>query len=227
MKNQFRILKRSEFPLRHWWNEHSRFFAILGLIGFGAAVLNAGVLKIELPPETASFKPAPAAEMANAQCLTCHSVDYVRTQPPFSLVFWTAEVKKMRDKYGASIPEEQIQPLANYLAENYGTESGHQPLAVQNVNPTNAQPITVQALATRYGCLSCHGVNVKIVGPAFHDIAVKYRNDPTAFAKISTQIHNGGAGKWGSVLMPPFPAVTDAQTKMLAEWIMAQGGSSK
>ena len=225
MKNQSSIMKLI-FHRQQSGGSRCRL-VILGLIGFGAAALNASVVKIELPPETASFKPAPKVEMANAQCLTCHSVDYVRTQPPMPLAFWTAEVKKMRDKYGAAIPEDQIESLANYLAENYGTGSGQGSLIAQNVTAPNAQPMDAQTFATRYGCLSCHGKNVKIVGPAFHDIAVKYRNDPTAYDKISAQIHHGGFGKWGSVLMPPFPMVTDAQTKMLADWILAQAGSAK
>lgn len=204
-----------------------RVLIALAAMGAGVAALNAGVMKIELPPETASFKPGSEGGIANAQCLTCHSVEYVKTQPPMPLAFWSAEVKKMRDKYAAPIPEDQMDQLAHYLAENYGTGAGGQPAAAPTATDTTAQPADVQALATKYGCLSCHSVNVKIVGPAFHDVAVKYHNDPDAYQKIAAQIHGGGSGKWGSVLMPPFPMVTDAQTKMLADWILSQAGPVK
>lgn len=98
-----------------------------GIAGF-ALSLAADVVRIQLPPETGTFQPAPGPEMANAQlanaqCLTCHSVEYVRTQPPMPLAFWTAEVKKMREKYAAPVPEEDIPGLANYLARNYGTDT--------------------------------------------------------------------------------------------------------
>ncbi len=75
-------------------------------------------------------------------------------------------------------------------------------------------------LATKYGCFGCHNTTVKIVGPAYRDIAAKYKSDPDPFAKIDQQIHSGGSGKWGPIIMPPFPQVNAAETKVLAEWIM-------
>ena len=61
---------------------------------------------------------------------------------------------------------------------------------------------------------------MKIVGPAYRDIAAKYKTDPKAFAKIDEQIHKGGSGKWGPIIMPPFPQVTAGETKVLADWIL-------
>jgi len=43
-----------------------------------------------------------------------------------------------------------------------------------------------------------------------------------AFEKIAEQIHKGGSGKWGPVIMPPFPTVSDAETKALTEWILSR-----
>jgi cytochrome c551/c552 len=205
-------------------------FVALGLL-LGALPLSAGVVKIELPPETASFKPAPGSEIANGQCLTCHSVDYVLTQPPEQRAFWAAEVKKMNKVYGAQIPEDQVESLADYLASNYGTGTNGQPSAASSASPktvpNTAAATNAEAFAKKYGCLSCHGIKVKIVGPAFQDVAAKYRNDPAALDKISWQIHNGGSGKWGPVIMPPFPMVTDAQAKMVARWIMDQNAAGQ
>lgn len=188
--------------------------------------LAAGGLEIQLPPETASFRPVPGVELANAQCLTCHSVDYVLTQPLFPRVFWSAEIKKMKAKFGAPIPDEQIEPLVDYLAKNYGIETNSRVSTVMGANSRtitpNPQPVSVETLATRYGCLSCHKVNVKVVGPAFKDVAAKYRDDPAALDKICRQIHNGGTGKWGSAVMPPFTAMSDAEARMLARWVMRQ-----
>ena len=188
--------------------------------------LGAGELQIELPPETVSFKPAPGLELANAQCLTCHSVDYVLTQPPEPRAFWLAEVKKRGKLYGAQIPDSEVEPLADYLARNYGTETNGEPSVAPAANSQSAPganaPVSVETLATRYGCLNCHKVNAKVVGPAFKDVAAKYRNDPDAVDKIVHQIHTGGSGKWGPVIMPPFSMVSDAEAKMLARWIMSQ-----
>ena len=191
--------------------------------------LGAAVVKIELPPETAAFKPGPGADFANGQCLICHSVEYVTTQPPLPGTFWAAEVKKMRDKYAAPVPDAQLAPLVVYLAKNYGTGTNAASDAaladIGTAPPASSPPATGsggEAIATRYGCLGCHGASVKIVGPAYKDIAAKYAQDAQAPVKISEQIHKGGSGKLGSIIMPPFPTVTDGETKALTEWIMSR-----
>jgi hypothetical protein len=82
----------------------------------------AASLKIDLPKETATLKPGPGVDVANAQCLTCHSAEYVTTQPrDKSLAFWKAEVEKMKKVYGAAVPDDQIDLIADYLARSYGT----------------------------------------------------------------------------------------------------------
>jgi len=190
--------------------------------------LNATPVKIELPAETSAFKPGPGSEIANGQCLICHSVEYVTTQPLMPASFWTAEAKKMRDKFDASLPEEQIGLLVAYLAKNSGAGANGptDPATSINANLPSAtgaaSAATGEAIATKYGCLGCHGASVKIVGPAYKDIAAKYGQDAQAPAKISDQIHKGGSGKWGSIIMPPFPTITDAETKALTEWILSR-----
>jgi cytochrome c551/c552 len=198
-------------------------FIAMALCAAGSSLF-AKVVKIVLPPETGTFKVAAGSDLANAQCLTCHSVEYVTMQPPKPLDFWTGEVKKMRDKYGAQFPAEYTPELANYLVANYGISTNKAVAASSVVSPSavaaSSQPTNVVVFATIYGCLSCHKVEAKVVGPAFKDVAAKYRNDPAAFDKIAEQIHHGGTGKWGPAVMPPFTMVTDAQAKMLATWIM-------
>lgn len=197
------------------------------LLALAAWPLVAEAVQIKLPHETASFKPGPGSEIANGQCLTCHSVEYVETQPPMPLAFWTAEVKKMQKTYGAPIPDDQVAPLADYLERNYGT--GTNALAPSTIATaggtapaaTAGAALDGKSIAQKYGCLTCHNPSVKIVGPAYKDIAAKYRKDPNAYARIAEQIHKGGSGKWGSVLMPPFPQVTPAQAKALATWILS------
>lgn len=96
------------------------------LVAFGVALacaltLPAAALTIELPAETARLKTAPGSDVATAQCGTCHSFDYVSTQPAGKpLAFWKAEVEKMKKVYGAPIPDDQIDPIAQYLAHSYG-----------------------------------------------------------------------------------------------------------
>jgi cytochrome c len=201
------------------------YMRVLCTAGFLVAVsfAYAGVMKIELPPETGSFKPTPGSELANAQCLTCHSVEYVVIQPPMAKAFWAAEVKKMREKYAASIPDDQIEPLVNYLEDNYGVVTNNPSATAAKPGPAVSAASDVQGFATKFGCLSCHSANAKIVGPAYKDVAAKYRNDPAALEKITQQIHNGGSGKWGPAIMPPFPMVSDEDARSLGTWILGQG----
>jgi cytochrome c551/c552 len=184
-------------------------------------VIQAVALDIKLPPETAAFKQDAGAEIANGQCLTCHSVEYVVIQPPMQRAFWKAEVQKMQQKYGAPIPQEQVEAVVDYLTRNYGvTTNGTQTASVEATAATQSHAADAQQIATKYGCLGCHNPAVKLVGPAYRDIAAKYKSDPAAVAKINEQIHKGGSGKWGPIIMPPFPQVTTGETKVLADWIL-------
>jgi len=191
----------------------------------------AAPVKIELPRETETFKPGNGFEIANAQCLICHSADYVAIQPPMSRAFWKSSVQKMQQKYGAIIPEEQVEPLVVYLVKNYGTEKSDQegPGAALNRKADSAVPSSTEPaasegdkLAAKIGCAGCHSVDRKIVGPAFKEIALKYRGHADAFEKISHQIMQGGGGQWGTIPMPPFPRLSAAEVKALADWVLGQ-----
>jgi sulfite dehydrogenase (cytochrome) subunit B len=97
---------------------------LLAIGAVAAAGSFADALKIDLPKETATLKPGPGAEMANGQCLVCHSAEYITTQPRDKpLAFWKAEVEKMKKVYGAPIPDDQIDAIAEYLVRNYGSQA--------------------------------------------------------------------------------------------------------
>ena len=79
-----------------------------------------------------------------------------------------------------------------------------------------------EALAKKHNCLACHQVDKKLVGPAYKDIAKKYRGQNVA-AKLEQKVKKGGQGVWGNVPMPPNPAVPDADVKKLVDWILKLG----
>ncbi len=87
----------------------------------------AAPLKIELPAESAIFKTAPGAELAMGQCLTCHSAEYVGTQPTLSTAAWKAIVEKMQKKFGAPLPPGDVEALVDYLVKSYGVASAVAP----------------------------------------------------------------------------------------------------
>jgi cytochrome c len=79
-----------------------------------------------------------------------------------------------------------------------------------------------EALAKKHNCLACHTVDKKSVGPAYQEIAKKYKGQNVA-AKLQEKVKKGGQGAWGPVPMPPNPAVPDADIKTLVDWILKLG----
>ncbi len=78
-----------------------------------------------------------------------------------------------------------------------------------------------QALAQKSGCLGCHQVDKKVVGPGYKDVAKKYKGNAKAEEHIAGVIHNGSKGVWGTMPMPAQPQVKPDDAKALAKWIMS------
>ena len=99
--------------------------SLAGLIiicGSGLSEADAKPVSYKLPNQTATFKPGPNMEVVQNNCTSCHSVDYVQTQPrgpKFKEVFWRAEVTKMIKVYGAPIDEAVVDKIVDYLTQTY------------------------------------------------------------------------------------------------------------
>jgi cytochrome c551/c552 len=78
-----------------------------------------------------------------------------------------------------------------------------------------------EELAQTSNCLACHAVDNKVIGPAFVDIAAKYKDDSTAVDTLIDKVKNGGTGNWGQIPMPPNPALSDEDARALVEWVMS------
>jgi cytochrome c len=77
-------------------------------------------------------------------------------------------------------------------------------------------------LAKKHACFACHTVDKKMVGPAYKDVAAKYRADKQAATKLAEKVKKGSQGVWGTVPMPPNAAVPDADVNALVKWILSQ-----
>lgn len=78
----------------------------------------------------------------------------------------------------------------------------------------------IAALVTAKQCLACHQVDKASVGPAYLDVAMRYRGDAAAPARLQAKLKSGGAGAWGEIPMPPQAAVTDAEGETLIRAIL-------
>jgi len=82
------------------------------------------------------------------------------------------------------------------------------------------QQVAAKDLAKASGCLSCHALNEKIVGPAYANVAEKYKDDADAVASLAQSIQYGSKGKWGRIPMPPHASLSADELKTLATWVM-------
>lgn len=87
-----------------------------------ALAVYAKPVTLELPDETAAFRPGPNLEVVQGNCGACHSADYILTQPQgpkFKADFWQAEVTKMIKVYGAPIDEKDVPKIVDYLTATH------------------------------------------------------------------------------------------------------------
>lgn len=79
-----------------------------------------------------------------------------------------------------------------------------------------------EELAKKSACTACHAIDKKLVGPAYKEVAAKYKGQKDAEAKLIEKVKKGGQGVWGPVPMPPNAGVKDEDIKTLVKWVLAQ-----
>lgn len=114
------------------------------------------------------------------------------------------------------ITTDETEAIASYLFEHYTPKN----LAkVQKEKAEYDALSPARKIAIKNGCLGCHKVDKKIVGPAFKAIAKKYKNSTT---NIKDSIQNGSKGKWKDshgAMMPAFKNLSDKDLEILSKWI--------
>lgn len=96
-------------------------------------------------------------------------------------------------------------------------------LAAQSAHSLEAAaPPLAADLARRNGCMACHGLIHKQVGPGFAQVADRYRNDGNAPARLAAKIRSGSVGTWGRVIMPQQAQVSQSEALALAQWVLSQ-----
>ena len=104
-------------------NPYAKPLAILAVIAasaFQPATAADTSVSFQLPAETAELKPGPGVDVARANCMLCHSADYIYMQPPLTQEQWHAEVVKMKKVMGAPIVDSDIDTLVQYLMSQNG-----------------------------------------------------------------------------------------------------------
>jgi cytochrome c len=79
-----------------------------------------------------------------------------------------------------------------------------------------------EALLKKHNCIACHQIDKKVVGPAYKEVAKKYKGQKDIAVKLAEKVKKGGQGAWGPVPMPPNPQVPDADIKKMVEFILSR-----
>jgi len=93
-------------------------------------------------------------------------------------------------------------------------------LALASLTLLAAPAMANEELAKKHACTACHAVDKKVVGPAFKEVAAKYKGNAKAEAMLVDKVKKGGVGVWGQVPMPPNASVPDADVKALVKWVL-------
>ena len=112
----------------------------------------------------------------------------------------------------------QAAPAPAVAAPVVNTEPA--PVAEAKPEPQVSEAEAMQ-LAKKSNCLACHAIDKKVVGPAWKDVAAKYRGDAGAETRLMNKIAKGGSGVWGVIVMPPSPQIGEADRKTLVRFVLS------
>lgn len=153
-----------------------------------------------------------------AKCAICHDITHV-TRTKLSRAEWEDNIKTMIAR-GTPLTTDESAIIVDYLATYYNRDRpAPRPETAADALPSQ-DPVT--RVLNANACVACHGVEQKIVGPSFTEVAARYAGDAGAGAKLAAKIKAGGAGAWGAVPMPPQPALSDAELQLLVSWILSR-----
>lgn len=94
------------------------------------------------------------------------------------------------------------------------------PLAAEKNAPApTAANAPITGLLSQNGCMACHGMDKKVIGPGFKEIAAKYQAQADAKAHLAGKIAKGSSGVWGAMPMPPQPQLSNSNLEAIAAWI--------
>ncbi|HEX4842110.1 MAG TPA: c-type cytochrome [Limnobacter sp.] len=116
-----------------------------------------------------------------------------------------------RDAHGNLIEQNRlVGPVRGVITVAQGNEAA----------ASTVQAKSAESLFNANGCVACHAVDEKKLGPSLVDISSKYANRADAFAYLADKIRSGGQGVWGTMPMPAQAHLSDADVESLAKWML-------
>ena len=192
--------------------------SLAALFCFSAGVAIAPLAAQE-PAASQTLLPGKGAALTMARCAVCHDITHV-TRTRLSRGEWEDNIKVMIAR-GMPVEPQEIPIIVEYLSTYYNRDQPPPP-PDQAAGAPDSEPAPVARLLSDYGCIACHTMEQKLVGPAFRNIAKRYKNDSSAAALLMRKVKEGGTGVYGDVPMPPHPQIADADVKRIVDWVLQQ-----
>lgn len=160
----------------------------------------------------------PGSTLTENKCRICHELQHIR-RTPLSRGEWADNLKNMKER-GTPMTDAEMAVILDYLSVYYNREKPAPAPSADTLASASDDPM--QKLLGMNGCVACHAVDKRVVGPSFREVAAKYANDAGAAARLAAKIRAGGQGNWGNVPMPPNPALSEKDLHALAGWVLQQ-----
>lgn len=162
--------------------------------------------------------PGPGSTLTENKCKICHELQHIR-RAQLSPDEWADNLKNMKER-GAPLTEAEIEIIHKYLSTYYNRDRPAPAPSPDTLAGGGADP--VEKLLNAHACTGCHAVDSRVVGPSFKEVAAKYAGDSAAAERLAAKIRNGGQGVWGAVPMPPNPAMSDGELKLVVAWVLGR-----
>ncbi len=181
--------------------------------------------------DSADFDVVAAREVFESKCSLCHSPD-LALDKSFESADEVQQLVTRMVSNGLEASMSEFEQIVRFLHQHHdvaSADTAKQPGDEQpdgNADNVAANVAEMPALALQSGCTGCHAIDSKLVGPAWMDVADRYRDDPQGRQKLIEAVKNGGAGNWidqtGGIPMPAnFPQVSQEDIETLVDFILA------
>ena len=160
----------------------------------------------------------PGSTLTETKCKICHELQHIR-RAPLSRGEWADNLKNMKER-GTPMDEAEMAVILDYLSTYYNREKPAPDPSPDTLATASSDPM--EQMLGKHGCVACHRVDQRILGPSFKEVAAKYSGDSGAAARLAAKIRTGGQGVWGNVPMPPNAGVSESDAKTLAGWVLQQ-----
>ncbi|GJM30459.1 MAG: hypothetical protein DHS20C17_30940 [Cyclobacteriaceae bacterium] len=123
-------------------------------------------------------------------------------------------------EFGEILPNEVVLELTCWPSKKAATD-------YKNLTKDIAKEPTGLTVIKHAGCFNCHNDKARLTGPSFEDIAIRYKNDPTAIHTLAKNVITGSTGIWGDVQMPSNPELSKIEVIQAVEYILKQGNNQR